>query len=363
MDSCVTMTNLIIDTDIFSDVDDAAALLLAATLPDANLLAVNVNHSSSYSALAVSAILGHYGKGHVPIGIRRPLTDDTYFDARHFTTGEFTSKVAFRFRDSGGSLSWGRRAEDAWDPVALYRKTLAEAADGSVTVVSIGFLDNLSALLTSLPDASSPLPGRALVSLKVGHLVVMGGAYPAGTHRDAGAPRPSWNFSGPNGAHAPAAAHVVSAWPGPVTFLGREVGASVMVGGPLMDAAQGSGVPRRDPVRMAYLWYTYGGLLDEDGGDKKRGGPAWDALAVLYAVRGLAGGMLEEVGRQGRRGRCVVDERVGGNRWVWEDEDRGGGGEDGDHAFLKLRVDPEAAAAVVDELLLQGARSVVERAS
>ncbi|KAK3897472.1 hypothetical protein C8A05DRAFT_38980, partial [Staphylotrichum tortipilum] len=134
-----TKKNLIIDTDLFSDVDDAGALLLAATLPEANLLAVNVNYPSSYSALAASAMLAHYGKGHVPIGIPRPLTNATFFDGWYFELGEYASKVAHHF--SGGSLPWGR-AEDAWDPVALYRKTLAEAKDNSVTIVSIGFLDN-----------------------------------------------------------------------------------------------------------------------------------------------------------------------------------------------------------------------------
>lgn len=44
---------------------------------------------------------------------------------------------------SGGSLPWGR-AEDAWDPVALYRKVLAEAEDESVTIASIGFFENVS---------------------------------------------------------------------------------------------------------------------------------------------------------------------------------------------------------------------------
>jgi len=101
---------------------------------------VNINYPSSYSALAASAILAHYGKTHVPIGIPRPLTNTTFFDSWYFTLGEYTSKVAYHF--SGGSLPWGR-AEDARDPVALYRKVLAEADDGSVTIVSIGFLDNV----------------------------------------------------------------------------------------------------------------------------------------------------------------------------------------------------------------------------
>lgn len=119
---------------------DAGALLLAATSPDVNLLAVNVNYPSSYSALAASAILAHYGKPDVPIGIPRPLSNITFFDSWYFTLGEYASKVAYHF--SGGSLRWGH-ADDAWDPVELYRKVLSEAEDSSVTIVSIRFLDNV----------------------------------------------------------------------------------------------------------------------------------------------------------------------------------------------------------------------------
>lgn len=132
--------NLIIDTDLFSDVDDAGALLLAATSPNVDLLAVNVNYPSSYSALAASAILGHYGHLQVPIGIVRPVTDDAFFDAFYFELGEYASKVAYHW--SNGTLPWGN-ASQAWDAVALYRKVLAEQEDRSVTIASIGFFDNV----------------------------------------------------------------------------------------------------------------------------------------------------------------------------------------------------------------------------
>lgn len=105
-----------------------------------NLLAVNLNYPSTYSALAASAILAHYDRSDVPIGILRPLTDDTFFDSRNYKLGEYASKIAYGW--SGGSLPWGH-AEDAWDPVKLYRKALSEAEDGSVKIVSVGFLDNV----------------------------------------------------------------------------------------------------------------------------------------------------------------------------------------------------------------------------
>jgi hypothetical protein len=121
--------------------------LLASTLKDVNLLAVNVNHRSSYSALAVSAVLAYYGHPNVPIGLRRPITNDSFFDAWTYEMGEYASKVAFHW--SGGTLPWGHAAT-AWEPVDLYRKILSEQKDGSVTIASIGFLENVGGLATSL---------------------------------------------------------------------------------------------------------------------------------------------------------------------------------------------------------------------
>ena len=118
-------------------------MLLASTLPNVNLLAVNVNYPSSYSALAVSAILAHYGYPDVPVGLRRPFTDLAFFDTWFYQVGEFASKVAFHW--SGGTLPWGK-AERAWTPVDLYRKVLSEQGDGSVTIASIGFLENVGSL-------------------------------------------------------------------------------------------------------------------------------------------------------------------------------------------------------------------------
>lgn len=60
--------------------------------------------------------------------------------AGFFELGEYASKVAHGW--SGGILPWGH-AGDARDPADLYRETLANAEVGTVTIVSIGFLDNV----------------------------------------------------------------------------------------------------------------------------------------------------------------------------------------------------------------------------
>lgn len=110
-------------------------------MPGSNLLGVNINYPSSYSALAVSAILNHYGSSDVPIGLRGPITNETYFDDYFYELGEFASKVAYHW--SNNSIPWGK-IDNVWHPVSLYRKLLSEQGDKSVTIASIGFFENVS---------------------------------------------------------------------------------------------------------------------------------------------------------------------------------------------------------------------------
>ena len=64
------------------------------------------------------------------------------------------------------------------NPVDLYRQILDGAQGVSITIVSIGFFDNLAGLLDSKPDAYSNLTGKELIATKVKDLVIMGGDYP-----------------------------------------------------------------------------------------------------------------------------------------------------------------------------------------
>ncbi|ORY01063.1 inosine/uridine-preferring nucleoside hydrolase [Clohesyomyces aquaticus] len=309
-------TRLIVDTDIFSDVDDAAALLLASTLPNVSLLAVNVNVGSSYSPLAASAILNHYGHPNISIGLRRPYTNESFFDAWAYELGEYTSKVAYHW--PGGSLPWFQ-PEKAWDPVGLYRKTLAESADGSVTIASIGFFKNLSGLLNSTADKYSALDGYELVGKKVQKLAVMGGGYPSGHE---------FNFWGDNSLTT---AHVVNTWPRtvPVTFLGTEVGEVVLTGARLTREG-----PKNDPVKAAYKWYV--------GYDTTR--QSWDPLTVAYASLGL--GNWFEYGNTCGYNHVFAN---GSNVWIYDE------GVKNQH-YLRLKIDNETVAEELDELYLKGAR-------
>jgi hypothetical protein len=124
---------------------DIGVLLIAATSPQVNLLAVNVDSGSSYSALATSAVLAHYNHSHVPIGLNRPFTDSTFLDTFTYDLGEYASKVAYNFKSDGQMLKWPGGAASAQDPVALYRKVLSQQPDKSVTMVSIGLFVIVSA--------------------------------------------------------------------------------------------------------------------------------------------------------------------------------------------------------------------------
>lgn len=287
-----------------------------------NLLAVNINYPSSYSALAASAILSHYGRREVPIGIVKPTSNETFIDTWSFELGEFASKVAYHWRCEDCAVRWGHVDNDAWDPVALYRKTLSEAADSSVTIASIGFLNNLSGLLNSSGDSYSDLNGVVLVERKVAELVVMGGGYPSGHE---------FNFWGYDSL---ATAHVINNWKGPVVFSGAELGGDVKSGSDLM--ARG---PEGDPVRAAYLYYTYNTSRF-----------SWDPLTMLYAIDGL--GELFEFGNDG--GYNFVHAN-GSNVWVMDEKVR-------NQHWLKLKVDNVTAARSLDDMMVEASWSAAPKA-
>ncbi|KAI1804698.1 nucleoside hydrolase [Daldinia bambusicola] len=253
---------IIIDTDIFSDVDDAGALAVANVLHNyglAELRGVAVNTRPRYGALAVSAINTYFGNGDIPVAALRPLTDETFFDSRDFVLGEYASKVAH---------NWPRSLNDSSatpTPVELYRSILSAAEDHSITIISIGFLTNLAELMNSPPDTIAPSTGASLVSAKVKELVVMGGRYPSGKE---------FNFAG---ADPSATYSVVNTWPRtvPVTYSGFELSATIFSGEQLADLA-----PPDSPVLAAYQWYV---------GRCRTARESWDPVTTLYGILGLDG--------------------------------------------------------------------------
>ncbi|MCH7993882.1 MAG: peptidylprolyl isomerase [Planctomycetes bacterium] len=167
---------IIFDTDMGNDVDDALALAMIHTLADrgeAKLLAVTISKDNRWSAPYVDLVNTFYGRPDTPIGVvqRGPTTE------------------ASRFTEPVVRLSVGRKplfphdlfgAEDAPEAVELLRRTLARyPRDGEIVFVVVGFSTNLSRLLDSRPDRSSPLDGVALVARQIRLLSILAGNYSA----------------------------------------------------------------------------------------------------------------------------------------------------------------------------------------
>ncbi|MCW2875950.1 MAG: Inosine-uridine preferring nucleoside hydrolase 3 [Sphaerisporangium sp.] len=292
---------LIIDTDIYSDVDDAGALAIANAMVDsgeAKLLAVMVDTPSRWGAPAADAINTYYHHGSVPVGTLKPV-DDSVFDHN------YAQVLAQQYPNS---LKDGTRAPEA---VGLYRKVLAQQPDHSVTIASVGFFTNLARLLDSGPDHFSKLAGRDLIAQKVKRLVVMGGAYPSGRE---------FNFF----SDVPATKHVVNDWPTEQVYSGFEVGVSVYTGARLSQA------PVDDPVRRAYEIYV--------GAGNNRN--SWDPTAVYYAIRGGDGLFTESTGTGSIE--VLAD---GSDRWV-------PGTTRSQHYLIKTASDA-TIARVLEDLMLQ----------
>jgi hypothetical protein len=232
--------NIIFDTDMNGDCDDvgAAALLGSfASHGEAKLLAGGIDNPDpgQASGATLHAIWKWYGFPDVPIGnLHGP-------------------------GDPHGSL-YTKKIHDQFDPeypdndklpdaVDVYRKALAAAADGSVTIVNVGPMPNIWALYDSKPDAASPLAGPDLIKQKVRKMVVM-----ANTMKGDGA--------------------YLMKWPTPILWT-IEVGSYISCGQGMQSQ------PDTDPAKMAY---EYNG--DPVHNCLKDGRQSWDPSASWIAVRG-----------------------------------------------------------------------------
>lgn len=159
---------VILDTDMDSDIDDVAALALLhhyAAIGKVEILATVSCSSDRYSVQLINAINTYYGRPDIPVGIPKEGAP------KHSWILE-GAKLAGIYNHSA---TW----ENSLSAVKVYRKLLAEQADSSVTIISIGYLNNLYDLLNSEPDEYSPLKGIDLVALKVDSYFCMGGSYPS----------------------------------------------------------------------------------------------------------------------------------------------------------------------------------------
>jgi inosine-uridine nucleoside N-ribohydrolase len=292
---------LIFDTDLESDVDDAGTVALLHALADrgeVKLLAMGISARHPFSGPCLDAINTYYGRGDIPIGVVKGATGDN--------KSKYAQRVAEEFPHDLKS------SEDAHDATKLYRRVLAAQPDGSVVMVSVGFLTNLANLLQSPADAHSRLSGKELVRRKVKVWVCMGGAFPKGRE---------WNVF----RDAKASRQAIDRWPTRIVFSGFEIGKRVMTGARLVK------LPKQHPVRRSYELYN--GLKNRE---------SWDQTAALYAVRGIHGELagfwdMSEPGRM----RVLED---GSNDWQPQT--------DRNHVYLIEKLPPAKVAATIEDLML-----------
>jgi len=303
---------IIFDTDMDTDCDDAGALAVLHVLADrgeCEILGTMVSVAHPWSAPAVAAINAYYGRPNLPVGqVKGGGVNEP---------SRFAKQIAEEFPHPIKS------ANDAPDALPLYRALLEKQPDGSVVIVTVGYLRNLKNLLES-PG------GPELVKRKVKTYVCMGGNFIGSPAHD------DLKLGNVNFQRDPQSARfVVQNWPTPLVFAGREV-CSVPSG--LTCGTSLARTPANNPVRRAYEHY-FGGTL------KNR--HVADLVSVLYAVRGL---------------RDYWDIHRGGHmdlqpdmKFTWRDTP------DRQQSYLlKKRIDGQpndrVIEAVLDELLIQPPR-------
>ena len=304
-------TRIIFDTDIGGDADDLGALAMLHHFIDKNeceLAAIMCWSTEQYAVSAIDAVNRFYSHPDIPIGARK--------DSIHFLKSNYNKVIADKFPHT-------LKHHLVPDAVTLYRKILAESADESLVIVTVGPLKNIEILLESTGDSISPLSGEELVEQKVREFVMMGGRFPEGKWE--------WNFSG---AMPGVTQNVLSRLKVPVTFSGFELGVAIK---------SGEAINRMDPNTPLYVGFMYfseyapwmkknfkGAILDNS---------TFDQTAVLYAVRNGTGTYWDKVSG----GVCVADEK-GGNTWKQA--------EGSNHSYLKLTMDQEEIATVIEKMML-----------
>ena len=208
------MVKVIIETDMTLDVDDVGALAVIHALAnrkEAELLGVSFNEVHPDGIRGIAAINTWYDRANTPIG-RFEGTLEEPDESRYLN---YLAKML--------SESIHVQAHNALD---FYEEILKSQRDQSVTIVSLGFLNNLADLLRTHPD---------LVQRKVLRLVAMGG-------------RRNDSFNFVRHGLVNESQFVIEHWPTPLVVTD--------FGGSLHTGASLSSMSSDNPVREAYFrWF------------------------------------------------------------------------------------------------------------
>jgi inosine-uridine nucleoside N-ribohydrolase len=283
----VSPVNVIFDTDMWSDIDDALALAMLHALQDRheiNLIAVTVSTDIKWCASYVDLVDTFYGHSQVPVGLvsngvnleafRKKYPDATWLVTRY-------TEILSEEKTATGALIYPHRLIDggkAPAAVSLLRKTLAAVPDNSVVMIQVGYSTNLARLLDSPPDAASPLNGSDLIRRKVRLLSVMAGNFAESTidGKTFAKGSPEFNLV----VDVPSAQKLFSNWPTPIVDSGFEIGLSMLY--PAVSIERDFSYVKHHPIAEAYRTYA----VERDVPNKwPHDHATFDLTSVLYAAR------------------------------------------------------------------------------
>ncbi|MBN2163046.1 MAG: nucleoside hydrolase [Pontiellaceae bacterium] len=252
--------NIIFDTDMGNDVDDALAqVLLHAFGRDgfADFAVALVNKGARLAPAFVDLINRAYGRDDIEVG--------WCADSPTPSEGVFLRPV---LEVGAEELPYDPDHKNWPDAVSLLRRRLTEIPDGSGVYVSIGFCTILARFLESGPDEISPLDGVQLARRKIGFASLMAGNFD---------PEVLANPTPENVEHnivndIPSAKRALELCPVPMVFSGFEVGSACCYPHESVTGEMDHG--GFNPLRMAYDLYCG---LEHDR-------PLWDLTSLLYAV-------------------------------------------------------------------------------
>lgn len=302
--------NVIFDTDFGGDADDLGALAMLHHLMDrkeCDLLAVMCWSTEKYAVSAIDAVNTYYKHPNIPIGVRK--SNPTHID------WNYSKPLA-------AQLPHERTYNNVPDTSVLYRQLLAESADNTIVIITVGPLKNIENLIKSGPDSISPLSGKELMNKKVKEFVIMGGQYPSGKNE--------WNF---DGRMKGTTKFVVNNITVPITFLGYEVGVNIKTGKVFNQ------LNPKDPLYIGFMHFSrYAPWMKHNFRGEILDNATYDQTAILYAVRKGIGLYWDRV-----RGICVPDEH-GGNEWISDNN--------AINSYLKLKIDREALEKLIESMML-----------
>ncbi len=305
--------NIILDTDMDTDCDDAAALAVLHALADSGqvrILGVVADVANPWAAACVKAINIACGRSELPVGLKSQTLKTSLDYMAHYRQVQKNGRIYNeRVARRAGILPGDNFFPE--DGVSLYRRLLTNAEDGSVTICCIGMLSVIAALLKSGPCRYSSVTGEKLVAAKVNKLVTMAKAsYPFG--------KDEFNWEMDRGA----ASIVINDWPTPIWV--NQFGDNILTG------CSSTGCLLTDnPLMTAYRIFGLGkqGFLR----------PSWDQITVLAAA-GHNGMLTEEPG-----GKLVYDSRTGRHQWLPASNNR--------CCYLEPLVDNDVLAEHIEKLM------------